>query len=636
MLQPGIILSNRYEIIEKIGSGGMSIVYKAKCNKLERFVAVKVLREEYCMDEQFVRKFKVEAQAAASLSHHNIVNIYDVGNDKKIYYIIMEYLEGITLKEYIRKNAPLSDKETIKIASAIVSALDHAHANHIIHRDIKPQNIIITKDGVPKVADFGIARVSTEATIVVNNNATGSVHYISPEQARGSYSNEKSDLYSLGITMYEMATGTLPYQAESPVSVALQHIKEELPKPREKNPNISIGLESIIIKATKKNAENRYQSAKELIDDLLIAGDSPNKTFVNETTEDDSPTILMSDSDMKKIWDESDIEEDKVENKKLEKTVVIFGIVSAIIIATVISLFAYKSVINKLVPNEIAVPEVEGMNLEEATVLLEEQGLIVNVTERKYDDELERDDIIEQSPAKDSVVNENTVIDLVVSNGIESFEVPDVVNLQFKTAERLINEANLTYNRKLEYHDTIPTGVIIRQYPGAGKTLAKGSEVTIVASLGKEQKKIIVPDVKYMSEDEAIVKLKESGLDVGSISYSNHDQIDKGHVIFQTVNPGEEVIEGHIVDLAISLGKKIVKKKSITVTNILYSAQDNGQLKVVVVSEDKEEVVFDELVEHEDFPLKIPVTGEGQATVKIYLDNYNEYNYTINFDEVDS
>jgi serine/threonine-protein kinase len=624
MLQAGVILSGRYEIIEKVGSGGMSIVYKAKCNKLERFVAIKVLRDEFCLDEEFVRRFKVEAQSAASLSHHNIVNIYDVGNDKNIYYIVMELLEGITLKEYIKNNAPLSDAETIKITASIASALEHAHENHIIHRDIKPQNIIITKDGIAKVADFGIARVATDKTIVVPTNASGSVHYISPEQARGGFCDEKSDLYSLGITMYEMATGTLPYQAESPVSVALLHINEDLPSPREKNPNITKYLESIIIKATMKKTEFRYSSADELMDDLKKANVSPQEDFVDIKMVDDSPTLFMSDNDMKKIWKE---ESNTVTEEKsiVEKIVVFLGVISAIVLVSIISFFAFNSIKGRLYPVEITIPNVQGMLLSDAKKLLEDKKLTVDITERTYDDTYDVGEIISQKPEEDTVAQKNQTVKLIVSKGVQTFEVPDVRSIKFTTAQDIIQKRQLTYKIEREYHDYVSLGIVIRQYPEVGTSLKKGEVVTIFVSKGKEEKTVTVPNLKNLTEQQVEEKLKSYNLRIGSVTKINHDTVGKGKVISQTVDPGEEVKENYVIDIAVSLGKKSIIVHNETINNIFDNNQIQGQVKAVLVNKGKESIVFNKLVKSEDFPLSIIVTGEGNAIIKIYLDDVYQY-----------
>ncbi len=640
MLQQGVVLSGRYEIVEKIGSGGMSIVYKAKCNKLERFVAVKVLRDEFCTDEEFVRRFKVEAQSAASLSHHNIVNIYDVGNDRKIYYIVMELLEGITLKEYIKNNAPLSDTETIKIAASIASALEHAHENHIIHRDIKPQNIIITKDGIAKVADFGIARVSTDTTIVVPNNASGSVHYISPEQARGGFSDEKSDLYSLGITMYEMVTGTLPYQAESPVSVALQHIHEDLPNPSEKNAEIGKCLESIIIKATLKKAEFRYSSAGELMTDLKKANLAPEDNFVNiRAIDDDAPTLFMSDQDMMKIWSEEEKIKEKrkvdVESKSMvEKIVVYMGIVSAIVFVSIVSFLLYNGLKDKLAsPVKISVPALQGIELSKAQGIFDENELTLVIKERRPDENYAYDEVIEQDPAEETLVDKNQVVTIIVSEGPPKFEVPYVTNFTFTTAQGMIRDANLKSKVVREYHDIVVTGTVFNQSPDPKEELEKNGVVTIYVSNGKEEKEVPVPMIEGLTKSKAESKLAEFNLKIGATTDIHHDTIAEGIIISQNVKSGEQVKEGYEIDVAISLGKKIVLYETVSIPDMLATGQTEGNVKLVLLNKGVESVVFKELVKYEDFPLSVTVTGEGDAVLEAYIDDVFEFGIPVVFTE---
>ncbi|NLZ80864.1 MAG: Stk1 family PASTA domain-containing Ser/Thr kinase, partial [Clostridiales bacterium] len=340
MLANGVFLSDRYEILEKVGSGGMSDVYKAKCHKLNRFVAIKVLKEEFSSDKNFVSKFSVEAQSAAGLTHPNIVNIYDVGEDNGRYYIVMELVEGITLKNYIEKKGRLEVKEAVSITIQILQGIQVAHNNHIIHRDIKPQNIIISKEGKVKVTDFGIARVSTSQTI--SSNAMGSVHYISPEQARGGYSDERSDIYSLGISLYEMVTGTLPFQGDTAVAVALQHIQGEISSPKEIVANLPISIEKIIYKCTQKKPERRYLNASDLLIDLKKSLVTPNEDFVKliplNTT---APTVMLSNEDVSIIKKEAraNLNQDKAENEdleddlnpKVEKIMTILGVVAAVL-----------------------------------------------------------------------------------------------------------------------------------------------------------------------------------------------------------------------------------------------------------------------------------------------------------------
>lgn len=636
MLQAGMLINDRYEIIEKIGSGGMSVVYKAKCTKLERFVAIKVLREEFCLDEEFVKRFKVEAQSAASLSHSNIVNIYDVGNEKKIHFIVMEYLQGQTLKDYIKEKEKLSDKETMKIAACIASALEHAHENHIIHRDIKPQNIIITIDGKVKVADFGIAKVATEATIAATDTATGSVHYIAPEQARGGFCDEKSDIYSLGITMYEMITGELPFRADSAVSVALKQIHDTLPSISEKVPEMSKGLEQIIIKATEKKPEMRYQKASDLLSDLKKAQNFPNEEFSHiNKFEDDSPTLVMTESEMNHIWDKSDMldKEDANKNRVVERGVTALGIIAAVLLVSIIAFFTFKNYGDKLFSVDVTVPSVEGMALDEAKKVLKDNRLKYKVITEEYSYKYEKDFVISQKPEANSDYKSGKTVELIISKGKEIIKTPDVVGLKYTEAENNLSDEGLGADRQSEYSDTVPIGIVVRQEPEADDDIAKGDDVKIYVSLGEETKYIIVPEVRGEKEEKAISTLESEGFSVGNVSYVNHDVVEKGYVISMSSEPGREVEEGYEIDLAVSKGPEIKEKtKTITINNIFDFGQIQGLVKVVLVSNKGEETLYNKLITNEDFPLILTCKGNGKATFDVYLDGVKQYTGQINFD----
>lgn len=639
MVQPGILLNDRYEIIEKIGTGGMSIVYKARCTKLERYVAIKVLREEFCLDEQFVKRFRVEAQSAASLSHSNIVNIYDVGNDSKTHYIVMEHLEGKTLKEYIKEKGHLEDSEVLKIGACIASALEHAHVNHIIHRDIKPQNIIITNDGKVKVADFGIARMATDATINANDIASGSVHYIAPEQARGGVCDYKSDIYSLGITMYEMATGFLPFTAETAVSIALKHIHDQLPAPSNKNANISKGLEQIIIKSTQKKAEMRYQSAKEMLDDLKKAQNFPNEEFINiNSFQDDSPTIIMTDSDFDEIRKRSDDNknEENGEKKQLDKVVGILGIICAVFVVTILSVVIFNIVRDKILPIEVDVPVVEGLLIEDAKILLDEHGIKYNITE-EYSTASLMNYIIKQTPEAGIIVLENKedtiAVDLIVGKGEQLVKVPNVVNLSFDNAEQNIEDANLIPDRVLEYHDIIEVGHVIRQVPEAGEQLKLDEVVTIYVSQGKEKVMVEMPNIIDKPENIGIEMLEAAGLAYGNTTYINHELIAEGNIITANVEHGQKVEENYVVNLVVSEGSALVTRPLI-INDILPLGQNEGLVQVYLLIDGTKEIVYDQTVQRTDFPININVQGRGTSTIEVYLDGYKEYSNTVVFDEV--
>ncbi|PKM67028.1 MAG: serine/threonine protein kinase [Firmicutes bacterium HGW-Firmicutes-2] len=636
MIQLGALINERYTIEEKIGSGGMSIVYKAKDIKLGRTVAIKILRDEYVYDEEFVGKFKVEAQAAASLSHVNIVNIYDVGNEKKIHFIVMEYLDGITLKEYIKAKSKLSNEETLRISACIASALDCAHTNHIFHRDIKPQNIIITKDGRVKVADFGIARIATGATIPAADMASGSVHYIPPEQAKSGYSNERSDIYSLGITMFEMITGSVPFTADSAVSVALKQIHDDLPDLKSLNPEVDQNLEQIVIKATQKKPELRYHTSEALLVDLKKATNFPTEKFVELNEFDpESPTMILSNTQMKQIWSEKDTEPEP--KPKVEKMVAVGAVVSAIIMTLLILTFLFSIFRNSLMPVEITMPSLEHVPYDEAQVIIEDLLLTMEITSSEYSDTHDKDTIISHDPIEGTIVGKDANVKVVLSLGIESFEVPDVLELNYDVAKDLLEDNNLRSIISQVYNENVPVGVVFDQEPEAGTMREKGSQVELKVSLGKEDVFVVVPDVRKKTLVEAKAILSGVGLRVGSnISESYNDEIIEGQVIAMTVMPGTTVKEGYEVDLTISLGKEIRPvTKNISINNVLEQDEDSGVISVLLIKEGVSEEVFNKVVYHADFdtPLNVPVTGLGSATVEVYKNGSLEYTQKLDFTE---
>ncbi len=636
MIQLGALINERYTIEEKIGSGGMSIVYKAKDIKLGRTVAIKILRDDYVYDDEFVGKFKVEAQAAASLSHVNIVNIYDVGNEKKTHFIVMEYLDGITLKEYIKTKGKLSNEETLRISACIASALDCAHTNHIFHRDIKPQNIIITKDGRVKVADFGIARIATGATIPAADMASGSVHYIPPEQAKSGYSNERSDIYSLGITMFEMITGSVPFTADSAVSVALKQIHDDLPNVKELNPEVDQNLEQIIIKATQKKPELRYHSSEALLIDLKKATSFPTESFVELNAYDaDSPTMVLNNTQMRQIRRTNDIE--ATSKPKVEKMVAVGAIVSAIVMTLLILAFLFSIFRDSLMPVEITMPSLEHIPYSEAEVILEDLSLTLEIASSAYSDTHDKDTIISQDPIEGTIVGKEANIKVILSLGVESFEVPDVMELNYDVAKDLLEDANFEGVISQEYNENIPVGVVFEQDPEFGTMMEKGSQVKLKVSLGKEDVFVVVPDVRRKSLDEAKALLSGAGLKVGpNISESYNDEIVEGQVIAMTVMPGTTVKEGYEVDLTISLGKEIRPvTKNITINNVLEQDEDSGIISVLLIKAGVSEEVFNKVVYHSDFdtPLNVPVTGLGSATIEVYKNGSLEYTQKLDFTE---
>jgi len=572
-----VVLQGRYEIIEKIGSGGMSNVFRAKDLKLGRMVAIKVLKDEFCTDLNFVEKFKREAQAAASLLGENIVNIYDVVDEGRYHFIVMELVDGITLKEYIRIKGKLDITEGVSIAIQVARALKTAHAQHIVHRDIKPQNILITDDSKVKVADFGIARAVSEQT--VNANAIGSVHYISPEQARGGRCDARSDIYSLGITMYEMFTGRVPFTGESTVAVALAHLEQAMTPPSVYNNKISPNLERIILKCTKKDPANRYQNITELLDDLenvLLNPDTPyeisgsTKIIKAEDTAMLSrvePIDDMSDDEYErddKEEEEDDDDEYDEEDEKMDKIMSVAGVIIAVIIVVLLVFFVgrFTGVFggkgsdtsqSKLDSTQTKMPDVVGLSEKMADKKLSDNNLQMQVKSSEYSDTVEKGNVISQEPKADEVVSKYSKVSVVISLGSDAFDISKL-NLVGKTkesAESLLKENGFSTDTKEEPSDTVPKGSVISYTPTKPKN---GERVTLTVSSGKKVTKVVVPNITGMSESEAKTLLETNGLILGKKAEQHSATVAKGIIIGQSTAAGSSVDSGSSVDYAVSNG----------------------------------------------------------------------------------
>ncbi|MBR2453075.1 MAG: Stk1 family PASTA domain-containing Ser/Thr kinase [Clostridia bacterium] len=524
----GKVLAGRYEIIEEVGSGGMAVVYKAKCQLLNRFVAVKVLRPDLQNDSEFVRRFNVEAQAAASLTHPNIVSIYDVGNDNGLHYIVMEYIEGKTLKEYIEEKFILPWREAVDYAVQIAKGLEQAHKNSIIHRDIKPHNIIMTTDGVMKVTDFGIARANVQSTVTCDDSAIGSVHYISPEQARGGYTDERSDIYSLGVVLYEMLTGKVPFDSERPVTVAIMHLQEKPVMPREYNLSIPLALERIVLKAMSKEVSARYKTASEMIDELLGVLHDPSREIVAEEIEvpereNVGQTVVMpavNIKDIKKeepkieevvpaapnnIQEEEELPKKPVKknsqtvDKKKERKVIAFAIFSAIALILIISAgFMSITGMGGLFASggNVEIPEIEGMLYDEAVEKYVENAnenadFTFNIIKGKtVESDDEEGTILAQDPAAGTKVKkaEVIVITVEISEGKNDIRLKNYTKYQdAREVEIAVKDLGLEAEFIEEYSDDIPTGAIIKQEPKAGDFVKPGDVVTFYVSRGPEK-----------------------------------------------------------------------------------------------------------------------------------------------------
>ena len=571
-----VVLQGRYEIIEKIGSGGMSNVFRAKDLKLGRMVAIKVLKDEFCTDLNFVEKFKREAQAAASLLGENIVNIYDVVDEGRYHFIVMELVDGITLKEYIRIKGKLDITEGVSIAIQVARALKTAHAQHIVHRDIKPQNILITDDSKVKVADFGIARAVSEQT--VNANAIGSVHYISPEQARGGRCDARSDIYSLGITMYEMFTGRVPFTGESTVAVALAHLEQAMTPPSVYNNKISPNLERIILKCTKKDPANRYQNITELLDDLenvLLNPDTPyeisgsTKIIKAEDTamlSQVEPIDDMSDDEYERDDKEEEDDDDEYdeEDEKMDKIMSVAGVIIAVIIVVLLVFFVgrFTGVFggkgsdtsqSKLDSTQTKMPDVVGLSEKMADKKLSDNNLQMQVKSSVYSDTVEKGNVISQEPKADEVVSKYSKVSVVISLGSDAFDISKL-NLVGKTkesAESLLKENGFSTDTKEEPSDTVPKGSVISYTPTKPKN---GERVTLTVSSGKKVTKVVVPNITGMSESEAKTLLETNGLMLGNKAEQHSATVAKGIIIGQSTAAGSSVDSGSSIDYAVSNG----------------------------------------------------------------------------------
>ena len=482
----GKLLGNRYEIIEKIGSGGMATVYKAKCLVLKRFVAVKVLRDEFTTDEEFIKRFNVEAQAVASLTHPNIVSVYDVGHEGNLYYIVMELVKGKTLKEIIVEDGALGWKWSVKIAMQIASALETAHRNNIIHRDIKPHNIIITEDGVAKVTDFGIAKAVSNSTITAFGTTIGSVHYFSPEHARGGFTDARSDLYSLGVVMYEMVTGRVPFDSDTPVSVALKHMQEEPIEPIKIKPDLPQCVNDIIMKAMRKDANERYQTATEMIKDLELALKHPEEKFVSAPNIGDFPTQKISLDYAEELQKQEKGKKpgkfDKIKKYFEEHPAVkVIAIIVACILVFSIAMGGTYLALSLGRAKEVQIPNLQGLTKEEAEQKAKESKLKIEVSEEKYHLEVPEGQIIEQDPKyQDNYkVKEGSTIKIVISKGQEIVEMPKVVGKTRDEATKMLKEAGLEVKVEEEFSDDVEKNYIIKQENEEGEKIPAGTTVTI-------------------------------------------------------------------------------------------------------------------------------------------------------------
>ena len=662
----GRLLGNRYEIIKKIGNGGMATVYKARCHVLNRYVAVKVLKDEFTTDEEFIKRFNTEAQAVACFSHPNIVSVYDVGTEGNLHYIVMELIQGKTLKEIIKEDGALSWKWSVNVAAQIASALETAHKNNIIHRDIKPHNIIITEDGIAKVTDFGIAKSVSNSTITAFGTTIGSVHYFSPEHARGGYTDAKSDLYSLGVVLYEMLTGKVPFDADTPVSVALKHMQETATEPRKINRTVPISVNNIIMKAMQKDTNLRYETATSMLKDLSLSLKTPNEPIVvfgEESSDFPTQKVSIMNDDMlearrSRVAKRREEEEKDSRNKKENKFFAfikrhkIISSMVGLILLFIISLTATTKIINAKRVKDVQTPKLVGLTQEEAKQLAESQGFVFKF-EESYDEKVKEGIIISQDPEykENFTIKEGTEINVVVSKGQQMKTVPKVKGKEKEDAIKLLEEALLEYEIEEENSDEIEAGYVISQSVKADKEVAAGTVVTLKVSTGVEQ--ITVTNVLGMSEKKAKKALEDIGFEVEVFEKEDKSK-DHDVVLNQSLDAGEEVDKGTKITITVNKlpqkkdGNIVVNLKSImgdrAITTVETTTADPETGEETTITEDIPKVVKLEIKVNDEIVLtkeEVKATEEaitktisrtGNVEVKVLVDGVKEYEGTFSYD----
>jgi len=606
----GRILDRRYQIIERIGGGGMADVYRAHDALLERPVAVKVLRPQFTGDEEFVRRFRLEAQAAARVSHPHIVNIYDVGKDEDVYYIVMEYIKGETLKEYIQKTGKLSVEEAVGISLQICEALDHAHQNNLIHCDVKPHNILMGKGGRIKVTDFGIARAVTSATMTQTSTIIGSVHYLSPEQAKGGSAGVQSDIYSLGIVMYEMLTGQVPFSGESPVSIAIKHLQEAAVPPGQLNPGIPHMLEAIILKAIAKESEKRYPSITSVVHDLEVVRMTLRDSDTTRLSKGDFPTQVLP-----RIIDP--IEEKPGEQKPPERKGR-RGLWAAIVLLLLVS-FAFGAFLafgQFWSLKEVTVPDVKGQSLSTAQENIKAAGLKVNISSYSYSTKVPPNHVIAQSPEAGTSVKQSRTINLTISKGMEVIVAPDLRGLTLRDAEVQLKNAGLILGKIDEQYTTdAPPGTIFNQSPRMSTEVNRGTAVDVTVSKGAAPHRLTLPDFRGSTLASVRTQLESLKLKMGAIVEATSDQFAGGVITGQNPEAGSSVEEGSTINFTVSKGSgSTVKRAAVQIT--VPEGSKRQVIQIVVSDNNGRRVVYEDTHKPGD---RIDRTVEGVGTMKIQV-----------------
>jgi len=618
------ILAGRYELIEKIGEGGMAVVYKAKCRLLNRYVAIKILKPEFVKDAKFIESFRRESQAAASLSHPNIVNVYDVGKEGNIYYIVMELVEGEVLSDIIKREGALPPQRALSITRQIALALSIAHKNHIIHRDVKPHNILITADGTAKITDFGIAKAVNSATIVNNTNTImGSVHYFSPEQARGGYVDERSDIYSLGIVLYEMLTGKVPYDADNPVTVAVMHINNDIQPPTQINPSIPGSLEDIVMKATEKFQTNRFKSAEEMLEALNGADLRTNQ---KEATK---PEFIIKEKEKDTMTVKSEKRPDKIKRKFKFNKIKIMAIILALIFAIPASQLVLAFINGTFSATEVKVPNLVGMTVSEAETELDKIDLNFVVDAELFNAEFPAGQIMSQDPPAEMSVKSGNTIKVNVSKGVKEGSVPNLTNKKLDDAVFTLENYGFVQGSVTIESSDLPKDFVIRQSPTPGTPATRGSSVNLVISDGLKLAMISMPNLVGMDIENAKLELTNAGLVLGEVTYDYSSIYALNVVTSQELAPGAEVARDTPIKLSVSKGEG---NGAGTVNLTIPFNQAQNDVFYLSVYVDSTAVIDYQSRNKSAGSETVTLTGQGTANVFVLFDADKVIDKTVNFD----
>lgn len=646
----GKILGNRYEVIEKIGDGGMAEVYRAHCHVLDRDVAIKMLKQDFVHDEDFVKKFKRESLSAASLNHPNIVNIFDIGEemiDRKIrYYIVMEYINGPTLKDTIKRQGRLSEITVVNFAIQIASALQHAHSHHIIHRDIKPQNILMTKEGILKVADFGIARATTSNTVTTTNEAFGSVHYFSPEQARGQRTTEQSDIYSLGIVMNEMVTGKLPFDGDTPVAVGLKHIQGNFAPPSYWVPNISKSLEKVILKCMQKSLDLRYSNMTALLEDLNTLQNYGLDTPIQEDRIDDTktqviPTVRENEIKRQRQKESQASRKPKTTRKKPKKEsgkknglMTVLGIIVALVVVFGMFTLYQRFLERPAEAQDVEVPTIIGMDSMEAANLLESEGLYMEIESTVSNDDFGPNEVVSiNNTHQGNTVRKGFTVKVSINSDEELIEVPNVTGISLDEARRIIDRTEGISIGEIVYEETDDEeeDEVLGQFPVADDKVPVDTEIDLKVAKASEVNE--VPNVVTMQIDRAREIMEDRGFLVET--YEEESEIyEEGIVTWQEIDAGTELEKGTTILLYVSSGKIETVEEPIVDeqdNDVEYNyeilpdeAKESFHVVIIKESDGGESVVFERTIYYDDDPVNVKLSGQEGDKFSIYYDNQLE------------